>query len=61
MRPHMTSSSRASPAAIKPKDVLEEMWVRDVVDLTWETLRMRRLKAALLIVRVMSRGTRGQY
>jgi hypothetical protein len=24
------------------------MWVRDVVDLTWETLRMRRLKAGLL-------------
>lgn len=35
-------------AAIKPKDFLEEMWMRDVVDLTWETLRMRRLKAALL-------------
>ena len=35
-------------ATIKPKDVLEEMWIRDVVDLTWETLRMRRLKAALL-------------
>ena len=28
--------------------MLEEIWVRDVVDLTWETLRMRRLKAALL-------------
>ena len=35
-------------ATIKPKDFLEEMWVRDVVDLTWETLRMRRLKAGLL-------------
>jgi len=33
---------------VKPKDVLEEIWVRDVVDLTWDTLRMRRLKAALL-------------
>jgi hypothetical protein len=33
---------------MKPKDVLEEIWVRDVVDLTWDTLRMRRLKAALL-------------
>jgi hypothetical protein len=35
-------------AVIKPKDFLEEMWVRDIVDLTWETLRMRRLKAGLL-------------
>jgi hypothetical protein len=35
-------------AAVKPKDVLEEIWVRDVVDLTWETLRMRHFKAKLL-------------
>jgi hypothetical protein len=35
-------------AAVKPKDVLEQIWVRDVVDLTWETRRMRRLKASLL-------------
>jgi hypothetical protein len=34
--------------AVAPADVLEEMWVRDVVDLAWEALRMRRLKAALL-------------
>jgi hypothetical protein len=34
--------------AVAPADVLEEMWVRDVVDLTWDALRMRRLKAALL-------------
>src|SRR5262252_5961241 len=40
---------------IKPKDVLEEMWTRDVVDLTWEILRMRRLKARLL-TSVMSEG-----
>ncbi len=35
-------------AAVAPKDVLEEIWVRDVVDLVWETLRLRRLKAAFL-------------
>jgi hypothetical protein len=35
-------------AAVKPKDVLEEIWVRDVVDLTWEALRWRRLKSNLL-------------
>jgi hypothetical protein len=35
-------------AAIKPKDVLEEMSLRDVVDLTWEILRMRRLRVRFL-------------
>src|SRR4051812_12556194 len=35
--------------AVKPNDVIEEFWVRDVVDLMWETLRLRRLKANLLI------------
>jgi hypothetical protein len=34
--------------AVAPADVLEEMWVRDVVDLAWEALRLRRLKATLL-------------
>lgn len=35
-------------SAVKPKDFLEEIWVRDVVDLSWEALRMRRIKATLL-------------
>jgi hypothetical protein len=35
-------------ATVAPADVLEEMWVRDVVDLAWEALRLRRLKAQLL-------------
>jgi hypothetical protein len=35
-------------AAVKPKDFLEEMWVRDVSDQMWDTLRMRRFKANLL-------------
>ena len=30
---------------LTPSDILEQIWVRDVVDLTWETLRLRRLKA----------------
>jgi len=34
--------------AVKPADVLEEIWVRDVVDLVWETFRLRRLKTSLL-------------
>jgi hypothetical protein len=34
---------------VKPADIIEEMWVRDVVDLEWEILRYRRLKAHLLL------------
>jgi len=34
--------------AVKPSDILEEIWVRDVVDLVWEALRLRRLKAELI-------------
>lgn len=37
-------------AAVKPKDILEEIWVRDVVDLLWETLRLRRMKASVVTV-----------
>jgi hypothetical protein len=33
---------------LKPADILEEIWVRDVVDLTWDVLRLRRLKVHLL-------------
>lgn len=35
-------------ATLKPQDALEDIFTRDVVDLTWEILRLRRLKAALL-------------
>ena len=31
---------------VQPNDILEEIWVRDIVDLVWETLRLRRMKAA---------------
>jgi hypothetical protein len=34
-----------------PHDVIEDMWIRDVVDLAWDVLRLRRLKASLLRVR----------
>ena len=34
--------------AVKPSDILEEIWVRDVVDLAWEARRLRRLKANLI-------------
>ena len=32
----------------RPRDAIEEFLVRDVVDLTWKILRLRRLKAGLL-------------
>jgi len=44
-------------AALKPKDFVEEMWVQDIVDLTWEIQRMRHLKASLLTL-CLSEGLR---
>jgi len=35
-------------ASVRPKDIIEELEVRDVVDSVWEALRLRRLKANLL-------------
>jgi hypothetical protein len=35
-------------AVAQPKRAIEEFLIRDVVDLTWEIFRLRRLKAALL-------------
>ncbi|PVE22126.1 hypothetical protein DC522_22710 [Microvirga sp. KLBC 81] len=35
-------------AAIRPTDVIEAMWVKDITDLTWEAQRLRRIKAGLL-------------
>jgi hypothetical protein len=35
-------------AAVRPLDFLEEIWVNDIVNLVWETQRLRRLRAALL-------------
>lgn len=34
--------------AVKPSDILEEIWVHDVVDLVWEALRLHRLKTDLI-------------
>jgi hypothetical protein len=41
--------------AVKPSDIFEEIWVCDIVDLTWEVFRLRRLKASFLTV-AMSDG-----
>jgi hypothetical protein len=35
-------------AAIRPVDVIETIWVKDITDLTWETQRLRRLKVNFL-------------
>ena len=34
--------------AVQPNDILEDIWVREVVDLVWEIFRLRRLKWTLL-------------
>jgi len=35
-------------ADVKPADILEDIWVRDVVDFTWEIFALRRLKVNLM-------------
>jgi hypothetical protein len=37
-------------AAVAPDDVIEQLLVRDVVDLVWDVMRLRRLKAHLFTV-----------
>src|SRR3954470_1610712 len=34
--------------SIAPADIVEWLWVKDVVDLIWEVQRLRRLRTALL-------------
>jgi hypothetical protein len=36
--------------SIKPADPFEEIWARDMIDVTWEVFRLRRLKANLMAV-----------
>jgi hypothetical protein len=35
-------------AVAQPRDAIEEFLTRDVIDLTWDILRLRRMKAGLL-------------
>jgi hypothetical protein len=37
-------------AAVAPANIIEEIWARDVADLTWDVVRLRRLKAGLFTV-----------
>jgi len=39
---------RQVTADVKPAGIIEKMWVRDIVDLTWEILRWRRIKKTLV-------------
>jgi hypothetical protein len=34
--------------AVKPTDIFEEIWIRDIVDLVWEAFRLRRHQANLM-------------
>ena len=36
-------------ADVRPGNVMEEAWTRDAIDLVWEAVRLRRLKAALMM------------
>ncbi len=53
-------------AAVKPKDFPEEIWVRDVADLSWEVFRLRRIKAKFwtsqvaAAIRCTLQGVRGE-
>jgi hypothetical protein len=33
---------------VKPTDTIEELWVHDIVDITWDILRWRRIKISLV-------------
>jgi hypothetical protein len=41
-------------ASVKPRDVLEEIATRDFVDITWEILRLRRMRQPLIDVECAS-------
>jgi len=44
----ITPSATASPAATKPVDIIDEMFVDDLVSFQWEVLRWRRCKAGVI-------------
>src|SRR5262249_30608549 len=37
-------------AAVAPANIIEEIWARDVADLTWDVVRLRRRKAGLYTI-----------
>lgn len=44
-------------SAVAPADIIEELWVRDVVDLSWDLLRLRRVKSKIFATQA-HRGVR---
>jgi hypothetical protein len=40
--------------AIQPSDFIEEIWITDIADLTWEILRLRRQKTSIMNERIQS-------
>jgi hypothetical protein len=48
MPPPMTSFLRDICAAVKPVDIIDEIFIADVVSSEWEVLRLRRLKWSLI-------------
>jgi hypothetical protein len=38
--------------ALEPADFIEELWARDIVDVSWNIARLRRMSSALLAARV---------
>jgi hypothetical protein len=38
--------------SVRSSDILEEIWVRDIIDLSWEILRLRRLKISLVAAEI---------
>jgi hypothetical protein len=44
-------------ASVQPKDIFEEIWVRDVVDLVWWAQRLRRLRDNLLVAKTQEAVT----
>ena len=45
--------------AVGPSDILEGIWTSDFVDLTWEILRLRRMKAKLIDASAVKRFYHG--
>ena len=42
------SARRCCRAGARPRDAIEELLARDVIDLSWEILRLRRIKMGVL-------------
>jgi len=39
-------------SAVNPTDFIEEIWIHDIVDVTWNLFRLRRIQAAFLTAKV---------